>query len=54
VVRLEWPSWVGVVVHDLAKQRRFYREVLGFSEVKAGSDSVHFDLGDGNLLELVE
>jgi catechol 2,3-dioxygenase-like lactoylglutathione lyase family enzyme len=52
-VKLEWPCWIGVVVEDFAEQRRFYREVLGFAELKAGADWVHFDLGNGNLLELV-
>jgi catechol-2,3-dioxygenase len=52
-VKLEWPCWIGVVVEDLAEQRRFYREGLGFTELKAGTDWVHFDLGNGNLLELV-
>jgi catechol 2,3-dioxygenase-like lactoylglutathione lyase family enzyme len=53
-VKLEWPCWVGVVVEDLAKQRRFYREVLGFAEADAGPDWVHYELGNGNLLELVQ
>jgi catechol-2,3-dioxygenase len=54
VVRLGWPCWIGVVAEDLAEQRRFYREVLGFSELDVGRDWVHFDLGSGNLLELVQ
>ncbi len=53
-VRLEWPCWIGVVVDDFAEQRRFYREVLGFAELQVGADWVHFDLGNGNLLELVQ
>ncbi|MGA8537798.1 MAG: VOC family protein [Thermoplasmata archaeon] len=53
-MKLKWPCWIGVVVENLAEQRRFYREVLGFIELDAGSDWVHFDLGDGNLLELVQ
>ena len=53
-LKLTWPCWIGVVVEDLAEQRRFYREVLGFTEVKAGADWVHFDLGNGNLLELIQ
>jgi catechol 2,3-dioxygenase-like lactoylglutathione lyase family enzyme len=53
-VRLEWPCWIGVVAEDMAEQRRFYREVLGFTELTSGSDWVHFDLGNGNLLELVQ
>jgi catechol 2,3-dioxygenase-like lactoylglutathione lyase family enzyme len=53
-VKLEWPCWIGVVAENLAEQRRFYREVLGFTELALGSDWVHFDLGNGNLLELVQ
>jgi catechol 2,3-dioxygenase-like lactoylglutathione lyase family enzyme len=53
-LRLEWPCWIGVVVEDLAEQRRFYRDVLGFAELNVGPDWVHFDLGKGNLLELVQ
>ncbi|MGD0587900.1 MAG: VOC family protein [Thermoplasmata archaeon] len=53
-VKLEWPCWIGVVAEDLAAQRRFYRDVLGFTEVNSGPDWVHFDLGQGNLLELVQ
>jgi catechol 2,3-dioxygenase-like lactoylglutathione lyase family enzyme len=53
VVRLEWPSWIGVVVDDLAAQRRFYRDVLGFAELDGGPDWVHFDMGGSRLLELV-
>jgi len=52
--KLEWPCWIGIVCENLTAQRRFYRHVLGFSEGKAGEDWVHFDLGDGNLLELVQ
>jgi catechol-2,3-dioxygenase len=53
-VKLDWPCWVGVIVQDLAKQRRFYREVLGFAETNVGPDWVHFELGEGNLLELIQ
>lgn len=53
-LKLEWPCWIGIVAKDLDEQRRFYREVLGFIELSAGPDWVHFDLGRGNLLELVE
>jgi catechol 2,3-dioxygenase-like lactoylglutathione lyase family enzyme len=53
-VKLEWPCWIGVVAENLAEQRRFYREVLGFTELALGSDWVHFDLGNGNLLELIQ
>jgi predicted enzyme related to lactoylglutathione lyase len=51
-VTLGWPSWIGVVAADLGRQRRFYRDVLGFSEIAAGADWVHFDLGESRLLEI--
>ena len=51
-LRLRWPVWIGVVCEDLEAQRRFYRDVLGLSELRAGQDWVWFDF-DGNLLELL-
>jgi catechol 2,3-dioxygenase-like lactoylglutathione lyase family enzyme len=51
-VTLRWPIWIGVVCDDLEKQRRFYREILGLSELKAGAGWVWFDFG-GRLLELL-
>jgi catechol 2,3-dioxygenase-like lactoylglutathione lyase family enzyme len=51
---LGWPEWIGVVCKDLRAQRRFYRDVLGLTEVKEGPDSVHFDLGGGRQLELLQ
>jgi catechol 2,3-dioxygenase-like lactoylglutathione lyase family enzyme len=51
-VLLRWPIWIGVVCDDLEKQRRFYREDLGLSELKAGDGWVWFDFG-GRLLELL-
>jgi catechol 2,3-dioxygenase-like lactoylglutathione lyase family enzyme len=53
LVTLGWPCWIGVVADDLDRQRRFYRDVLGFTEIAAGEDWVHFDLGDSRLLEIV-
>ncbi|MCI4373591.1 MAG: VOC family protein [Thermoplasmata archaeon] len=52
--KLEWPCWIRVVSEDLAKQRRFYREVLGLVELDVGADWVQFDLGGGNLLEVIQ
>jgi catechol 2,3-dioxygenase-like lactoylglutathione lyase family enzyme len=52
--RLGWPSWIGVVADDLQRQRRFYRDVLGFAEVAHGEDWVQFDVGDSRLLEIVQ
>ncbi len=51
---LGWPSWIGVVADDLARQRRFYREILGFTELAKGPDWVQFDLGGSRLLEIVQ
>ena len=51
---LGWPCWIGIVADDLGRQRRFYREVLGFAEAGAGPDWVQFDLGESRLLELVQ
>jgi catechol 2,3-dioxygenase-like lactoylglutathione lyase family enzyme len=48
-----WPNWLGVVVDDLERQRRFYGEVLGLPEVDAGDDWVQFDMGGGNLFEVL-
>lgn len=51
---LRWPTWIGVVAEDLGRQRRFYRDVLGFTEIDQGPDWVQFDLGDSRLLEVVQ
>jgi catechol 2,3-dioxygenase-like lactoylglutathione lyase family enzyme len=52
--KLGWPSWIGVVADDLDRQRRFYRDVLGFAELAHGQDWVQFDLGESRLLEIVQ
>ena len=52
-MKLQWPTWIGVVADDLDAQRRFYRDVLGLHELGSGDDWVHFDL-DGNLFEVLE
>jgi catechol 2,3-dioxygenase-like lactoylglutathione lyase family enzyme len=52
-MELRWPVWIGVVSDDLEGQRRFYREVLGFTELDVGVDWVQFDLGGGKTLELL-
>jgi catechol 2,3-dioxygenase-like lactoylglutathione lyase family enzyme len=49
--RLRWPIWIGIVCDDLDRQRRFYRDVLGLSEVKHEETAAWFDL-EGRLLEL--
>ena len=51
--RLRWPTWIGIVVDDLGRQRRFWAELLGVPENEAGEDYVDFDLGEGRRLELV-
>jgi predicted enzyme related to lactoylglutathione lyase len=51
---LKWPNWIGVVVEDLRAQRLFYRSTLGFTELGAGEDWVHFDMGFPNVLELLQ
>jgi catechol 2,3-dioxygenase-like lactoylglutathione lyase family enzyme len=48
-----WPNWLGLVVDDLERQRRFYGEVLGLDEVDAAEDWVQFDLGGPNIFEIL-
>lgn len=50
---LRFPSWIGVVCNDLAAQRRFYRETLGFRESGEGDGWVQFELGRGVTFELL-
>jgi catechol 2,3-dioxygenase-like lactoylglutathione lyase family enzyme len=54
MAQLKWPNWLGVVVNDLEEQRRFYRDVLGLTEIGAGGGWVHFDMGFPNVLELLQ
>ena len=49
-----WPTWIGVVVEDLERQRRFWSELLGQKETASGADFVHFDLPGGRIFELIE
>ena len=51
-LKLRWPVWIGIVCENLDEQRRFYRDVLGLRELKAGVDWVWFDF-EGKLLELL-
>jgi predicted enzyme related to lactoylglutathione lyase len=53
-VSMGWPCWVGVVAEDLGTQRRFYRDVLGLSELASGPDWVQFDFGPAGILEIVQ
>ena len=48
-----WPSWLGLVVEDLDRERRFYAEVFGLEEDDAGDDWVQFDLGERRIFELL-
>jgi predicted enzyme related to lactoylglutathione lyase len=51
---LGWPMWVGVVVDDLERQRRFWGNLLGMPESAAGPDYVQFEMGGGRIFELLE
>jgi len=51
---LGWPTWIGVVVEDLERQRRFWGDLLGLPEAGSGRGFVHFDLGGGRSFELIE
>lgn len=51
-VRLMWPIWVGVVSENVERQRRFYRDVLGFEELGAADSWVSFDMGWPNFFEI--
>lgn len=50
---LRWPSWIGVISENLEGQRRFYRDVLGLREMRSGEGYAWFDMGGGNLFELI-
>ena len=54
MTELKWPNWLGAVVNDLEKQRTFYRDALGFTEIGAGDGWVHFDMGFPNVFELLQ
>jgi len=49
---LKWPVWIGVVCDDLQAQRRFYRDTLGFREIRAEEGFVWFEF-EGKLFELI-
>jgi predicted enzyme related to lactoylglutathione lyase len=51
---VKWPNWIGVVVDDFDAQLRFYREVLGLTELGAGDGWAHFDMGFPNIFELLQ
>jgi predicted enzyme related to lactoylglutathione lyase len=51
---LQWPSWIGVVVDDLGRARRFWGDLLGLPEAASGTDFVHFDIEGGRSFELIQ
>ena len=51
---LGWPVWIGVVVGDRERQRRFWGDLLQLPEASAGSDYVQFDMGGGRTFELLQ
>ena len=53
VMDLRWPTWIGVVVDDLDRQRRFYHDKLGFRETNGSDDWVHLEVSGGGLFELI-
>ena len=53
-MELRWPTWIGVVADDLEKQRRFYRDVVGFAESGHGAGWVHLDVAGGGLFEIIQ
>lgn len=40
-----WPIWIGVVCGDFENQRRFYRDVLGMTEIDGEEGWVWFQVG---------
>lgn len=51
---LGWPTWIGVVVEDLERQRSFWGGLLGLPEDHSGPDFVDFELGNGRSFELIQ
>jgi catechol 2,3-dioxygenase-like lactoylglutathione lyase family enzyme len=47
-----WPTWMGLIVEDLEAQRRYYQDIVGLKERRAGKDFVIFDVGS-NMFELI-
>jgi predicted enzyme related to lactoylglutathione lyase len=52
--RLGWPTWIGVVVGDLERARRFWEGVVGQPVTDTGPDYVQWEFGDGRIFELIE
>jgi catechol-2,3-dioxygenase len=53
-MELRWPRWIGVVVVDLERQRRFYRDTLGFREAEGAEGWVQLKVSGGGLFELIQ
>jgi catechol 2,3-dioxygenase-like lactoylglutathione lyase family enzyme len=53
-MELAWPTWIGIVADDLEKQRRFYRDALGFRETGRSEGWVHLEVPGGGLFELIQ
>jgi len=51
---LGWPTWIGIVVDNLERQRRFWGDLLGLPEDHSGPDYVDFEMGGGRSFELIE
>jgi catechol 2,3-dioxygenase-like lactoylglutathione lyase family enzyme len=51
---LGWPTWIGVIVDDLATQRAFWSGVLGVPEHHAGPGFAHFVVPTGEIFEVIE
>jgi len=50
---LRWPTWVGIVVEDLERQRRFWTGLLNVPEDHSGADFAAFEMGHGRSFELI-
>lgn len=53
-MELRWPTWIGVVAEDLERQRRFYRDTLGFRETGGSKGWIHLEIPGGGLFELIQ
>lgn len=51
---LGWPTWIGVIVEDLERQRSFWGDLLGIPEDHSGPDFVDFELGNGRSFEIIQ
>jgi catechol 2,3-dioxygenase-like lactoylglutathione lyase family enzyme len=49
-----WPKFISVVADDMEKQRRFYRDTLGFRELTSTEQWVDFRVPGGGIFELLK